>query len=198
MFSGGPTAAVIALQNPHIDVTVVDKDAARIAKWNSRHLPVHEPGLYDVVRSARDGLRATTIQPGATLGSPSNISARGPNLFFSTEIAKAITEADLILLSVNTPTKTTGVGAGQATNMSALEGATRDIALAAKPGAIIVEKSTVPCRTAQIIRDTVCNPSPHHTLCCPLANDVPARSLSTRRSFRNPFQSRIPRRRNGD
>ena len=155
MLSGGPTAAVIALQNPRVRVTVVDKDAARIARWNSKHLPVHEPGLYEVVRSARDGLRASRVYLGALSASPSEMSARAPNLLFSTKIATAIAEADLILLSVNTPTKTRGIGAGQATNMSALESATRDIAVSAKPGAIIVEKSTVPCRTAQIICDMV-------------------------------------------
>jgi UDPglucose 6-dehydrogenase len=61
MLSGGPTAAVIVLQNQHIRVTVIDKDAVQIARWNSKHLPVHEPGLYDIVRSVRDGLRATSI-----------------------------------------------------------------------------------------------------------------------------------------
>lgn len=85
---------------------------------------------------------------------------REQNLFFSTEVAKCISEADIVFLSINTPTKITGIGAGAATNMVALEGATREIAVAAKPGAIIVEKSTVPCRTAQIIRDTV-----SHDLC---------------------------------
>jgi UDPglucose 6-dehydrogenase len=164
LFLGGPTAAVIALQNPHIRVTVVDKDATRIARWNSRHLPVHEPGLYDVVRSARDGLRATMPHRGSIPRSQPDVPARAPNLFFSIDIAKAIAEADLILLSVNTPTKMTGIGAGQATNMSALEGATRDIALVAKSGAIVVEKSTVPCRTAQIIRDNVCDSWPLHIL----------------------------------
>lgn len=178
---------MIALQNPSISVTVVDRDAARIGRWNSRHLPVHESGLYEIVRSARDGLRATSMHQDAASGSPSDRSARTPNLFFSTDIAKAIAEADLILLSVNTPTKRTGIGAGQATNMSALEAATRDIALAAKAGAIVVEKSTVPCRTAQIIRDTVCYPSLHCVLYFLLANDVLARCLPTRRPFRNSF-----------
>lgn len=81
--------------------------------------------------------------------------ARAQNLFFSTDVAGCVSEADIVFLSVNTPTKMTGIGAGAATNMVALEGATRDIAIAAKSGAIIVEKSTVPCRTAQIVRDTV-------------------------------------------
>jgi UDPglucose 6-dehydrogenase len=153
---GGPTAAVIAFQNPNIRVTVVDKDAGRIRKWNSQHPPIQEPGLNEIVRVARDGTNATkvTVDGASTVELP----ARQQNLFFSTDVAKCVSEADIVFLSVNTPTKMTGIGAGAATNMVALEGATRDIAIAAKPGAIIVEKSTVPCRTAQIVRDTV---SPH-------------------------------------
>jgi UDPglucose 6-dehydrogenase len=132
---------------------VVDKDVGRIRKWNSQHPPIHEPGLNEVVRVARDGTNATT----ATIDGKftAELPARQQNLFFSTEVAKCVSEADIVFLSVNTPTKMTGIGAGAATNMVALEGATKDIALAAKPGAIIVEKSTVPCRTAQIVRDTV-------------------------------------------
>jgi UDPglucose 6-dehydrogenase len=182
IFLGGPTAAVIALQNPHIRVTVVDKDAERIARWNSRHLPVQEPGLYEVVRAARDGFRATSMNPGASPGSASNNPTRDPNLFFSTDITEAIAEADIILLSVNTPTKMTGVGAGQATNMAALESAVRDIALTAKPRAIVVEKSTVPCRTAQMIRDTVCTLR-LNARCSLFADGGLARGLSTRRSL---------------
>ncbi|PSS08983.1 hypothetical protein M430DRAFT_146463 [Amorphotheca resinae ATCC 22711] len=152
-YVGGPTAAVIAFQNPGIRVTVVDKDAARIRKWNSQHPPIHEPGLNEIVRVARDGTNAATIaiEGGDTVELP----ARQSNLFFSTDVARCVSEADIVFLSVNTPTKYTGIGAGAATNMVALEGATRDIAIAAKPGAIIVEKSTVPCRTAQIVRDTL-------------------------------------------
>ena len=152
---GGPTAAVIALQNPHLRVTVVDKDPKRIARWNSRHVPVHEPGLYDIVRSARDGTKATKLLIEDKSGNCADLSARAPNLFFTTKIEDTIAEADLIFLAVNTPTKTYGIGAGQATNIAAFEGATRTIAQCAKSGAIIVEKSTVPCRTAQTIRETV-------------------------------------------
>jgi UDPglucose 6-dehydrogenase len=152
---GGPTAAVIALQNPHIRVTVVDMNATRIAQWNSRHLPVHEPGLCDVIRSARDGTRSTSFILEEGQNGPAQLPARAPNLFFTTNMKDSIAEADIVFLSVNTPTKTTGIGAGQATNTSALESATRTVAMYAKERAIIVEKSTVPCRTAQIIRDTV-------------------------------------------
>ena len=130
-------------------------NATRIAQWNSRHLPVHEPGLYDVVRSARDGTRSTSFVVEDGQAGPAQLSARAPNLLFTTNIKDSIAEADVIFLSVNTPTKTTGIGAGQATNTSALESATRTVAMHAKAHAIIVEKSTVPARTAQIIRDTV-------------------------------------------
>ncbi|KAH7382008.1 hypothetical protein BKA64DRAFT_218369 [Cadophora sp. MPI-SDFR-AT-0126] len=150
-YVGGPTAAVIAFQNPNIRVTVVDKDANRIRKWNSQHLPIHEPGLSEIVRVARDGTNAVKVNIDGTFAA--ELPARLPNLFFSTEVAKCVSEADIVFLSVNTPTKISGIGAGAATNMVALEGATRDIALSAKPGAIIVEKSTVPCRTAQVVRD---------------------------------------------
>lgn len=146
---------MIALQNPHIRVTVVDKDPAKIRKWNSKHLPVHEPGLYDVVRAGRDGTRHTHLSGDATRPNQVEWPARRANLFFSTDVRYHISEADIIFLGVNTPTKLHGIGAGSATNLSALEGATREVALAAKPGAIIVEKSTVPCRTAQILRDIV-------------------------------------------
>ncbi|KAH9207039.1 UDP-glucose 6-dehydrogenase [Leptodontidium sp. 2 PMI_412] len=152
-YVGGPTAAVIAFQNPNIRVTVVDKDINRIRKWNSQHPPIHEPGLNEIVRVARDGTNATKVNVDGAF--TAELPARLPNLFFSTEVAKCVSEADIVFLSVNTPTKITGIGAGAATNMVALEGATKDIAIAAKPGAIIVEKSTVPCRTAQIIRDTL-------------------------------------------
>lgn len=83
------------------------------------------------------------------------MQAREPNLFFSTDVARCIAEADIILITVNTPTKTRGIGAGSATDMTALEGATKEIALHAKPGAILVEKSTVPCGTAELIKEVV-------------------------------------------
>jgi UDPglucose 6-dehydrogenase len=123
------------------------------------------------VRIARDGSKACSFF-NAPANQPDNISssesegeeqrdeiavpARLPNLFFSTEVAKCIAEADIILITVNTPTKTRGLGAGSATDVSALEGATREIAIHARPGAILVEKSTVPCGTADLIQDTVC------------------------------------------
>ncbi|PSS16541.1 hypothetical protein M430DRAFT_140668 [Amorphotheca resinae ATCC 22711] len=178
-YVGGPTAAVMAFQNPHINVTVVDRDSSRIKQWESKHPPIYEPGLHEILRIARDGSKACSFYNEPTrsesidgMSSASSatsecesqcgehrdeivISARQPNLFFSTEVSKCISEADIILIAVNTPTKMRGVGAGRATDVTALEAVTREIAIHAKPGAILVEKSTVPCRTAQLIQDTL-------------------------------------------
>ena len=142
MRTGAPTAAVIALHNPSIRVYVLDRDEARIQKWKSGHLPIHEPGLGRIVRAARDGARLTK-------GVES--SPRCPNLFFTTDSDQAISDADMIFLAVNTPTKTFGQGSGRATNMTAVDGAVRDIARFARDDIIIVEKSTVPCGTARRI-----------------------------------------------
>ncbi|KAK2015973.1 nucleotide sugar dehydrogenase [Colletotrichum eremochloae] len=183
-YVGGPTAAVIAFQNPHIRVTIVDRDERRIRRWNSRHPPIYEPGLRDIVRVARDGANACSFQKKepAKLGcahvpssSPSSASsdcgsqcgqdssssssipaaARKPNLFFSTDVSRCIAEADVVLVAVNTPTKTRGHGAGIATDMAAFEAVTAEVARHARPGAIVVEKSTVPCRTAELVRETL-------------------------------------------
>ncbi|KAG8957879.1 UDP-glucose 6-dehydrogenase 1 [Tulasnella sp. 419] len=130
-YVGGPTCAVIALKCPHITVTIVDLNQARVDAWNSPNfeLPIYEPGLVDVVREAR-----------------------GRNLFFSTDVDKGIQEADLIFVSVNTPTKKSGVGAGFAADLNYVELATRRIAAVASTSKIVVEKSTVPCRTAESMR----------------------------------------------
>lgn len=176
---GGPTAAVMAFQNPHINVTVVDRDPVRIRQWKTKHLPIYEPGLYDILRIARDGsqgcsfyneptrsdsLDSMSSASSSTSGCESQcgehrneigIQARVPNLLFSTEVSKTISEADIVLIAVNTPTKMRGIGSGKATDVTALEAVTREIAIYAKPGAIVVEKSTVPCRTAELIQDTV-------------------------------------------
>ncbi|KAK0737175.1 UDP-glucose/GDP-mannose dehydrogenase family, NAD binding domain-containing protein [Apiosordaria backusii] len=149
---GGPTAAVIAYHNPHIQVNVVDLNENRIKSWNSAHLPIHEDGLLKVVRTARDGTVDKTV---ALPGLPRTIELkkRQPNLVFSTSVVEAIGEADIIFICVNTPTKTHGIGAGAMADVSAIESATRTVAKHAKLGAIIVEKSTVPCGTAQMIHD---------------------------------------------
>ncbi|KAL6803217.1 nucleotide sugar dehydrogenase [Trichoderma sp. SZMC 28013] len=159
-YVGGPTAAVIAFQNPHIKVTVVDRDVTRIRRWNSRHPPIYEPGLHDIVRIARDGGRETDISGQSSEGIASEkgetkVARREGNLFFSTDVAGHIAEADIVLVAVNTPTKERGVGAGSATDMTAFEAVTGFVAQYAREGAIIVEKSTVPCRTAQLVADTL-------------------------------------------
>ncbi|KAG8849401.1 UDP-glucose 6-dehydrogenase 1 [Tulasnella sp. 330] len=130
-YVGGPTCAVIALKCPHIQVTIVDLNQARVDAWNDPEfkLPIYEPGLVEVVKEAR-----------------------GRNLFFSTDVDKGILEADLIFVSVNTPTKKSGVGAGFAADLNYVELATRRIASLATSNKIVVEKSTVPCRTAESMR----------------------------------------------
>lgn len=117
-------------------MTVVDLSEARIAAWRSPALPIYEPGLYEVVEVARDGT-----------------DGRQPNFHFSTDISKAIDEADLIFIAVNTPTKTEGLGAGGASDLAYVESAARHIAEVATSDKIIVEKSTVPCGTAENIRE---------------------------------------------
>jgi UDPglucose 6-dehydrogenase len=164
---GGPSAAVLALHNPSVKVTVLDRDAARIRSWNSNHLPIHEPGLGPIVRLARDGGMGRGHRPDITpwldsmnfSGTPNehttSPSCRQSNLRFSTDSAGCISSADIIILAVNTPTKLSGRGAGAASDLSAVEGAVRDIAQFAKSGAIIVEKSTVPSGTANLINEIV-------------------------------------------
>ena len=124
-YVGGPTMAMIAAKCPDIKVTVTDPNEARIAAWNTDQLPVYEPGLDKVVASAR-----------------------GKNLFFSTDVKGAIKAADIIFVCVGTPTKTQGVGAGRAADLKYIEAAARMIAEVAEGPKIIVEKSTIPVRTA--------------------------------------------------
>ena len=136
-YVGGPTMAIIAQKCPHIKVTVVDLNEKRIAAWNDadvNNIPIYEPGLSDVVAEAR-----------------------GRNLFFSTEVDKAIEEAQMIFISVNTPTKTYGVGKGMAADLKYIELCARQIARVAKNDKIVVEKSTLPVRTASAIKDILDN-----------------------------------------
>ena len=131
-YVGGPTMSVIALKCPDVKVTVVDINQARIAAWNDEDLdklPVYEPGLDKVVEQAR-----------------------GRNLFFSTDVDKAIHDAEMIFISVNTPTKTYGEGKGQAADLKYVELCARQIARVAKEDKIVVEKSTLPVRTAEAIQ----------------------------------------------
>ena len=120
-YVGGPTMAVIARQCPGIKVNVVDINPERIAAWQSDTLPVYEPGLKEVVNEAL-----------------------GRNLFFSTDIEKAIMEAEMIFISVNTPTKTYGKGKGMAADLKYIELCARQIARVSKTDKIVVEKSTLP------------------------------------------------------
>ncbi len=132
-YVGGPTMAIIAKQCPEIKVTVVDLNVARIAAWNDEdmdNMPVYEPGLSEVVAEAR-----------------------GRNLFFSTDVDKAIDEAQMIFISVNTPTKTYGSGKGMGADLKWIELCARQIARVSKSDKIIVEKSTLPVRTAEAIKD---------------------------------------------
>ncbi|XP_076954376.1 UDP-glucose 6-dehydrogenase 3-like [Bidens hawaiensis] len=127
-YVGGPTMAVIALKCPAVDVVVVDISVPRITAWNSEQLPIYEPGLDDVVKKCR-----------------------GKNLFFSTDVEKHVREADIVFVSVNTPTKTRGLGAGKAADLTYWESAARMIADVSKSDKIVVEKSTVPVKTAEAI-----------------------------------------------
>ncbi len=131
-YVGGPTMAMIAQQCPEIRVNVVDINPERIAAWNDTdldNLPVYEPGLKEIVAQAR-----------------------GKNLFFSTDVEAGIHESDMIFISVNTPTKTYGVGKGMAADLKYVELCARQIARIAKDDKIVVEKSTLPVRTAQSIK----------------------------------------------
>ena len=139
-YVGGPTMAVIARQCPDITVTVVDISEDRIAAWNAPNLddlPIYEPGLAEVVGRARD-----------------------KNLFFSSEVDKAIREADIIFIAVNTPTKTYGNGKGMAADLTYVEQCARRISEVATTDKIVVEKSTLPVRTAEAIQ-TILEQSPH-------------------------------------
>ncbi len=136
-YVGGPTMAVIAKKNPNIRVTVVDINKDRIDAWNSSdlsNLPIYEPGLADIVKETRN-----------------------KNLFFSTNIDTAIDESEMIFISVNTPTKTYGKGKGMAADLKYIELCARNIAAVAKTDKIVVEKSTLPVRTAEAIKNILHN-----------------------------------------
>ncbi len=131
-YVGGPTMAVIALKCPHLNVTVVDANPEKIKAWNGSldKLPVYEPGLAEVVKEAR-----------------------GRNLFFSNDISRNIEKAEMIFMAVNTPTKTEGEGAGMAADLRYIEACARDIAKYSKSDKIVIEKSTLPVRTAEKIKE---------------------------------------------
>ena len=129
-YVGGPTMAMIAHKCADTEVTVVDLNAERIAAWNSGDLPVYEPGLEEIVAQNRN-----------------------KNLFFSTEVDEKVRDADIIFISVNTPTKDYGSGSGQAADLRFVESCARGIARAGGGNKIVVEKSTVPVRTAQMVKE---------------------------------------------
>ena len=131
-YVGGPTMVVFADKCPNINFHVVDINEEKINAWNNKDLkklPIYEPGLAKLVKKCR-----------------------GENLFFSTDIEKNIANADMIFISVNTPTKKKGIGAGKASNLMYVEACARQVALHAKNHTIVVEKSTLPVRTAEVIK----------------------------------------------
>ncbi len=131
-YVGGPTMAVIADKCKHLKVIVVDLNKEKIDSWNDRDLtklPVYEPGLKDLIQRCRS-----------------------KNLFFKTDIKKAIAESDMIFISVNTPTKKSGLGAGEASDLKFIESSARSIAKFAIGDTIVVEKSTIPVKTAEVIK----------------------------------------------
>ena len=131
-YVGGPTMSVIADKCPNIKVNVVDTDKKRIALWNSKDLnslPIYEPGLKKIIKKCR-----------------------GRNLYFSGNTELEIKKADMIFISVNTPTKTTGEGAGQASDLKWVEVCARQVAKFAMGHTIVVEKSTLPVKTAEVIK----------------------------------------------
>ncbi|KAL9062087.1 MAG: hypothetical protein Q9206_000042 [Seirophora lacunosa] len=152
-FVGGPTSAVVAFKSS-IEVTVVDTNADKIAAWQSNALPIYEPGLYEIVRAVRGNDPAGQhSKDHGTFQTANNHHPTRPRLFFSTDIDQATRDADLIFVCVNTPTKTHGIGKGSAADLDFVESATRTIARVATQDTIVVEKSTVPCNTAQSIRE---------------------------------------------
>lgn len=132
-YVGGPSMAVFADKLPNIRITVVDLNKERISDWNNKNLeklPIYEPGLAEIIKKTRN-----------------------KNLFFSTELKQNIAEADMIFISVNTPTKTSGFGAGKASDLRWIESCARTVAEFAKGHTVVVEKSTIPVRTAEVIKN---------------------------------------------
>ena len=132
-YVGGPTMAVIADKCPNIEVTVLDINSEKIKEWNNTNLdklPVYEPGLKDIIKRVR-----------------------GRNLFFSTQIESVIRDSEMIFISVNTPTKTKGFGAGYASDLKWVEASARQVAKFSRNHTIVVEKSTLPVKTAQVIKE---------------------------------------------
>ncbi|KAI9774983.1 MAG: UDP-glucose 6-dehydrogenase 1 [Geoglossum simile] len=162
-YVGGPTSAVIASQVPEIDVTVVDKNAARIEAWNSARLPFSEPGLLDMVLAARGTQLASSsfqkdflqvsLEASELDTNPDLPPSRRQNLFFSTDIDQAIREADIIFVCVDTPASKSNNKYEAAPDLSRFQAVIQRIAEVATQNFIVVEKSTVPCGTAKAISE---------------------------------------------
>ena len=133
-YVGGPTMAVIAYKCPQFRVTIADINPARIAEWNSDELPLYEPGLDEIIRATR-----------------------GKNLFFTTDIQRGIRDNDIIFVSVNTPTKMFGAGAGMAADLQYWEKTARQILQYSESSKIVIEKSTLPVKTAQAMENILRN-----------------------------------------
>ncbi|MCQ9200699.1 MAG: nucleotide sugar dehydrogenase [Prochlorococcus marinus CUG1437] len=142
-YVGGPTMSVIAEKCPHIKVNVVDTNKKRIDLWNSKNLnnlPIYEPGLKSIIKKCR-----------------------GKNLFFTVDTELEIKKADMIFISVNTPTKTKGLGAGQASDLKWVELCARQVAQFGTGHTIVVEKSTLPVKTAEVIKSILENSNSENT-----------------------------------
>jgi UDPglucose 6-dehydrogenase len=138
-YVGGPTMAVIAYKCPQFRVTIADINPTRIAEWNSDELPLYEPGLDEIIRATR-----------------------GKNLFFTTDIQRGIRDNDIIFVSVNTPTKMFGAGAGMAADLQYWEKTARQILQYSESSKIVIEKSTLPVKTAQAMENILRN-APSYT-----------------------------------
>ena len=152
-YVGGPTMSVIALNCPEFKVDVVDINEERIKAWNSddfSKLPVFEPGLEDIIKNV------------------------GEEIFFSNKVKECISEADIIFISVNTPTKTKGVGAGFASDLKWIESSARQIAKFAKGHTVVVEKSTLPVKTAETIKAILSSSQQYDQKTC----NVPKKTFS--------------------
>jgi UDPglucose 6-dehydrogenase len=139
-YVGGPTMAMIAQKCPDITVSVVDLNEERIQAWNSDELPIYEPGLLEIVKESRDR-----------------------NLFFSTNIDENLRDSEIIFISVNTPTKDYGSGAGQAADLRYVDACARRIAEVGGGDKIVVEKSTVPVRTAHMVKEILSESPNNHS-----------------------------------
>ena len=138
-YVGGPTMAVIADKCPNLQINVVDNNEDRIINWNNSDLsklPIYEPGLAAIVERCR-----------------------GKNLHFSTSVEEKIRSADMIFISVNTPTKTKGIGAGKASDLKWVEACARQVARFSSGHTIVVEKSTLPVKTAEVIKSILKAPN---------------------------------------